>query len=141
MQVRILFQQDEQGSALILTLLILMVMSILIISALELLSTDLQIIDNHLRDIQATYIADAGIEDAIYELTQNFNWSTGFTDKEFPSGSGSIYTVTVENNYPLVTITSTSTVSGIQRTIEAQVEVYGSTSPPYSVKVIYWKEL
>jgi Tfp pilus assembly protein PilX len=133
---------NEKGSALILTLLILMVMSILIVGGLELLTTDLRITDNHLHDIQATYIADAGIEDAIYQLSQDASWSTGFTDQEFPSGSGNLYTVTVlDNSYPLVTIKSTSTVSGVQCNIEAQVEIYGAPNPPYSIRIIYWKEL
>ncbi|MFQ6044171.1 MAG: PilX N-terminal domain-containing pilus assembly protein [Candidatus Poribacteria bacterium] len=141
MYTKLFIKQNEQGSVLVLVLLILMVMSVLIIGALDLLTTDLKIIGNHLHDIQATYIADAGIEDAICELRQDVYWSVGFVNKEFPSGSGNIYTVTVDNSsYPLVTITSTSNVSGFQRTIEAQLEIDDSLTPPY-VKVIYWKEL
>jgi hypothetical protein len=141
MRVKISVKQDEQGSVLILALLVLLVMSILIIGSLELLTTDLKIMDNHLNDIQATYIADSGIEDAIYELRQDVYWSGGFVDKEFPSGSGHTYTVTIDNSsYPLVTITSTSTILGSQRTIEAQVEIDAASAPP-DVRVIYWKEI
>lgn len=122
-----------------LALIVMSVLSLLAISSFELLTASIQIIANHRHDLQAMYIADAGIEDAIDHLRDDPGWSAGL-DVEFPTGSGNTYTVSIDNSgYPIIVITSTGTIQNFQRTLEAEVEVIGSSSP-YSVVMTYWKE-
>lgn len=117
-------------------------MSVLYIGYLQLLSTELQITRNHSYSEQALYVADAGIESAIMTLRSNCYWSAGFTNQACPSGSGNTYTVTVVNNYPVVVLTSSSSVGGkYSRRIVARVIVSGPTlSTPYPVRIDYWEE-
>ena len=133
--------RDSRGATLIIALIVMGVLSILTIGSLQMLTANIQISNNHIKDMQALYIADAGIEDAIDRLRDDPNWDAGLTDVEFPPGSGNTYTVTIDNSgYPSVIITSTGKVSDFQRTLEAQIDISGS-SAPYSVTTVYWKEL
>jgi len=118
-------KKQESGVALIISLFVLFLTSVLIVAFLESLTTDLQITKNHSSELEATYIAEAGVEDALYELKQDSSWNAGFTDKLFPEDSSSSYTVTIDDSsYPEITITSTATLaSGYQRTLSATVEV------------------
>ena len=125
------------------TVFAIALMSTLVIGALHLTTTDLQIARNHQYDEEALYIAEAGIEDAIQELRSDISWDIGFSNKEYPSGSGNTYTVAVQNDYPTVVLTSTSTVrTSYSRQIEVQVYITGPpAASPYPVRLDYWKEL
>jgi Tfp pilus assembly protein PilX len=132
--------KGQHGAALVIALIVMTMLSMLAIGSLEMLTLNIQIASNHMHDLQALYIADAGMEDAIMELRSDSSWDTGFTDKEFPVGSGNTYTVTIDNSdSPSIVITSTGIVSDFQRSLEAQVEITGA-SAPYTVEMAYWKE-
>ncbi len=119
----------------------LVAFSVLLVGALLRSQTsDLQISRNHISSMKALFVADAGVEDAIAELRDDYTWNTGFTGKVFPSGSTSSYTVEVTNNQPTVEILSTGMVNGYVRKIQVELTV-GDSSSPYSIRVIYWKEL
>ena len=90
-----------------------------------------------IRDLQASIIADAGVETAIFELRQDNAYSGTGGDVEFPSGSGNTYNVTVAGD----TITSIGTIdSSFSRTLEVTFALCGS-SAPYLVMINTWKEL
>ncbi len=133
---------SERGAVLLLTVFALAILSVLVAALLEITTTDLEIIRNHLCSTKALYIADAGIANALYELRQDYNWSAGWPGGvTFPEGSSGSYTVTVTNNYPSVTIVSAGKWGGFERKAEVEVAVSGPPqSPPYPVRVIYWKE-
>lgn len=136
---------NQKGALLLLTAFIILLMSILVIGYLEVATTETEIMRNHKLSTRALYIAEAGIEDAIYTLRQagNHHWTTGFTDKIFPTGSTSSYTVTIDNSsYPSIVIISTGTVSSTyQRQIEVEITISGPpTSAPYPITITYWKE-
>ena len=118
-------KKRESGVALIISLFVLFLSSVLVVAFLDSLTTDMQITKNQSSMIEATYIAEAGIEDALYELKQDSGWDVGFTEKTFPDGSGSVYTVTIDNSsYPQISITSTAVLeAGFQRTMTATVEI------------------
>jgi len=103
------------------------------------LTSDLRIVKNHLYSSKALYVADAGIEEAIAALRSDYAWDIGFTQKAFPAGSSSHYTVTVANTHPVVVLTSTGVSVGFERTVEAKL-IVAETSAPYPVRVLYWKE-
>ena len=132
--------EEPRGAALIIALIVMALLSLLIVCLLEMLAINVQITGNHSRDIQALYIAEAGVEDAIDRLRDDPSWDAGLTDIEFPAGSGNTYTVSIDNSgSPSIIIASNGTVSNFQRALEVQIEVTGS-SPPYSVSTTYWKE-
>jgi Tfp pilus assembly protein PilX len=129
----------KKGVALLLALFTLVLASLLAISFMDLTTTDLQITDNLYRKNQALYLADAGVEYAIYQLRNDKNWNKTKKPIDLPSGSGNTYSVTYSSTSG--TITSVGALnSGPQVTLEAKVSVSGSKSP-YTVKTIYWREL
>ena len=132
--------EEQRGAALVVALIVMSVLALLTISSLDMLTLNVQLGGNHERELKASYMADAGVEDAIDRLRDDSSWDAGLTDVEFPAGSGNTYTVTIDNSEsPLIVITSTGTVPNLQRSLEVQVKITGSSSP-YSATVMYWKE-
>lgn len=131
---------NRKGAVLVMTVFIIAFCAILITAYLQISTTDLQIVRNQQYSTRALYIAEAGVEDAIYELRQDNTWAAGFTAKAF---AGDTYTVTVANNDPTVVIDSTSTVDGsFQRHIQVQLTISGPPQAiPYPIVANYWKEL
>lgn len=138
--------KNQEGVALLMAIFALFFITLLIVAFLDITTIDLQIVKNQTTSLKALYIADAGIEDAIYELRQVKEWDDGFTDKPFNDGS---YTVTVVvdqdiGEFYIKILTSTGTVSSgtttAQRTIEAQTLVTGRTPGDYKVRISSWKE-
>ena len=108
--------QSESGAALLLTLILMLVLSLLTVSLYELLQTSTQITGNHRLDLQTTYIADAGAEAAINELRDDPSWNTGFSATSFGGGT---YEVTVINpGSGDVEIQSTGTLFGFERKLK-----------------------
>lgn len=132
--------RSRAGSVLVVVIFLIAFSALLVGGLLHALTSDLQIVNNHLTSTKALYVADAGIEDAIEALRADYTWDTGFAQKEFPAGSGSHYTVVVANTHPTVVVTSTGVVAGFQRTVEVEISM-SETSAPYPVRAVYWKEL
>lgn len=128
--------KNRRGAILLMTVFIIALGAILIIGFLQLSLADLQIVRNHHYSLRALYIAEAGVEDAMYELTQDKNWNDGFTNKAF---AGETYTVTITAiDSKTKVIDSAGTVDGsFQRHLEVQVSISGSDPPV----IDYWKEL
>jgi Tfp pilus assembly protein PilX len=126
--------ENQQGVALIIALIVMTTLSVLVIASLEMLTTNVQISTNHTHELQALYVAEAGVEDAISELRADSGWNAGFTDKEFPTGTGNSYTVSVTGTSPKV-IRSTGTVGDFQKTLQVQVAVNST-----SVRIESWEE-
>jgi len=70
---------DKQGFVLILTMLLISLMSVLTITTFELVTSTTRITGNHKTYLQSLYVADAGVEHALYVLsktvTTDFDWS------------------------------------------------------------------
>jgi len=132
--------EEQRGVALVVALIVMAVLALLTISSLDMLTLNVQLAGNHERELKASYIADAGVEDAIDRLRDDSGWDAGLTDVEFPAGSGNTYTVTIDNSKSrLIIIASTGTVPNLQRSVEVQVKITGSSSP-YLATIMYWKE-
>lgn len=129
-------KEKQDGIALILALFTLLFLSLLVVVTLDMSTTDQQIVTNQIKDMQATYIADAGIENSVYQLRQNSSYTGTGGAVEFPIGSGNTYNVTVSGGD---TIISTGTVGTFTRKLEAKYSLSGS-SAPYTVRIIRWKE-
>ena len=126
----------SKGIALVLALFVLLFLSLLVVVSLDMSTTDQQIATNQIRDMQATYIADAGVEWAVYQLRQDDTYSGTGSPVEFPAGSGYTYNVSVSGGD---TISSVGTVGVFTRTLQAEYSLSG-TSSPYTVKITTWKE-
>lgn len=130
--------QNKKGIALILALFTLLFVSLLVVAFLDMATIDQQITTNQIRDLQASFIADAGVETAIYELKaqeEEGDYSGTGGDVEFPSGSGNTYNVSVSDS----TITSIGTIGDFSHTIEVDFSLTGGSSP-YTVMIDTWKE-
>ena len=115
--------QSESGAALLLTLILMLVFSLLTVSLYELLQTSIQITGNHRLDLRTTYIADAGAEAAINELRIDPEWAGPISVTPFAGGA---YEVVVVSNDPGpgdVEILSTGTISGFQRRLRVIINV------------------
>jgi len=108
--------------AVLLLLLFLMAVSVpLVCVLLEAQTTQVRVTHNVVGDVTALYVAEAGVHDAISQLLLSGTWRTGFTNKEFPTGLGHTYTVTLVDDPPgKITIASTSkTADGYSKTVTA----------------------
>jgi Tfp pilus assembly protein PilX len=92
---------------------------------------ELQLMNNQLRFAEAMCTAEAGLNDAFYQIRTNSSWTTGFTNKVFNGGT---YSVTVSGSLPNRTITSTATTSqGYISRVAADVTV--GASSPYIIRI------
>ena len=109
----------RRGIALIIALFTLLFMSLLTVLFLDITGIDQQITTNYVRTMQADFLADAGIETAVYELTEDAAYNGTGGEVEFPAGSGNTYNVSISGN----TITSVGTAKGFSSTLEADFTI------------------
>jgi len=132
--------KNEKGVALILALMLMTALSLLTVNSFEMLSSSIRIAANHKDDLQALYVAEAGIEDGVQRMR-----STGGCSDFTGSVGGYQYTVTVTTvGTNLLKFLSVGNSGNFPRTLEAEVKVVGTPEYPdpdnYSVAVMYWKE-
>ena len=85
---------------------------------------------NQIYAAEALAIAEAGLNDAFYELRNDKDWAAGFTDKSF---AGGMYTVVVTGTYPTIGLKSTGTsAQGYVAIVELDATIGGSF--PYRVR-------
>ena len=138
--------RNESGAAMLLSIMLMVVLSLLTITLFELLTASTQIIGNHRLEIRTLYIADAGVEAAINELRDNPDWVDGI-DPAVPFADGT-YEVLVASNtegsnpaiWREAVIIATGTVSDFTRTIEVHVKIIriGATEN-FTVATTEWK--
>jgi len=142
----IVIMKNDKGIALILTLFSLLFISLLIVAFLDTITIDQQIATNQIKDMQASFFADAGIEYAIYKLKNDNSYDTDSNENGdvYPNdddydtdnlGAGS-YKVGIPTGTLPKTIISTGTMGTFNRSLE--VIIYGSGS---SVRIESWNEL
>jgi Tfp pilus assembly protein PilX len=121
----------KKGSVILIAVFAIALLATLVIGILQMNTEEIQLMTNHINAAEAQAVAEAGLNDAFYELRNDSSWTTGFTDKSFASGS---YTVTVSGTLPNLTLESTGTSdqSYVSR-VEADVTV-GQNSP-YIIRI------
>jgi hypothetical protein len=121
-------RRTRRASVLVLVVFVVAVISAVTIGMLEIITEEVQLMQNYVYAAQARATAEAGLSDALKELRQDVSWDGGFVDKPFNGGS---YTVTIDGS----TIQSTgTTASGFVATVEADVTV-SLGGPPHAVIV------
>lgn len=129
----------KKAQALLLAIFSLILISLLVTAFLQVTTTDLQIIANHLAKNRALYIADAGIEYAIAQLRTDNNWKKTPHPIELPAGSGNTYDVTYTELSGKIN-SKARLAAGKEISLEAKVSINSGT-PVNNVKIIYWREL
>ena len=115
-----------RGAALLVTIFAMIIVSSMVVLALEVITTDMSITRNTLSLREALYVADAGVQHALAKLREDRTvaWRDGFPEPgvEFPPGSGWRYVVTVaDGGAGEVIVTSTGTVGGMSKTVRATI--------------------
>ena len=76
---------NEKGIALILALFSLAFVALLVVVFVDTVTIDQQIVTNQVKDTQAMFLADAGVEYAVYKLKDDITYDTD------GDGDGSVY--------------------------------------------------
>ena len=118
----------QSGSVMMMTVFVIALLSTLVITILDLNSTDIQIMQTQVHAVEALMTAEAGLENALAQLRLDATWNDGFTNKAFNGGA---YSVEVDNEE----ITSVSTSDqGFTANVVATVTI-STAGPPYTVRV------
>ena len=118
--------QKNRGSVLIIAVFAISLFAAVVAGILQINTEDIQVMQNQVNAVKASCAAEAGLNDAFYELRQDTSWSAGFSSKSFGDGS---YSVVVGGTAPNLTIESVGVSSeNFVSRIEADVTV-GATSP------------
>ncbi len=113
---------NNRGGALIITLALMAMLTVVAIMALNRSTTDVELSYNQLHDEKAFYTAEAGIERARAILEDDRAWDSGFANEILGSGS---YTVTVINSITVpalddtILVRATGTYDGAETSVEA----------------------
>lgn len=121
------------------TLFMSLIMAALVIGLLNVTAIDLNLVKNHMCSLQAYYIAEAGVADAINQMRQNGPLTDTQWEEFFPPATPSKYNVSVSQSSTLINCTGLAATSNFSSVLEVQVSVTGS-STPYDVSIEQWKE-
>ncbi|MBN2466655.1 MAG: hypothetical protein JXD19_00770 [Deltaproteobacteria bacterium] len=129
---------NNNGIALVTVILFVMVLSLCWFTFSELIGREGDLIQNEMQSSRALYLAEAGIQQALGGLSQDWDWKS-WPDNRFPNGSlgssgtaytwtgtvgesGQNYTVSIRDDGLVQSrIVSTGTVGAIQRTVEVEL--------------------
>ena len=122
---------ENNGSAMLMVVFAIALLSVLVAGMLQMNTEEIQLMQNQIYAAQALATAEAGLNDALAEIRADSSWTTGFIDKAF---NGGLYTVTVTEALPNLTISSRGTSSqGFVARVEADTTI-GSSSP-YVIRI------
>lgn len=113
-----------RGAALLVCIFVMLMISSLVVFALDIQTTEMALARNTLDLSKALYLADGGLQHALGMLRADRTWRTGFPSPgvEYPAGSGNFYVVTVvDGGGGEVIVTSTGSSSGLSKTVRATI--------------------
>ncbi|MEW5796187.1 MAG: hypothetical protein AB1772_07475 [Candidatus Zixiibacteriota bacterium] len=120
--------RSNSGSALLVVLALMLLVSAVGIITIDTANTDIELSYNQLHEDQAFYVAEAGAKQALWAINDSNAWRDGYAEKSFGSG---VYSVTLTDSlvdtllFDTVIIRSTGEVQGSRTTIElTTVPVY-----------------
>jgi hypothetical protein len=119
----------RKGSALLMAIFIVALLSVIVMGILEMTTSDIQIMQNHVEAAQARMCAEAGLNEAVYELRLDADWDEGFEDKAFNGGTYTVPKIKKDN------IESTGTTAkGFTCIVSAEFTAL-SSSPPHTIRL------
>ena len=99
----------------------------LVMGMLQINTEEIQLMENQINAAHALATAEAGLNDAFYEIRDDATWYKGFKNKSF---NGGLYNVTVDGG----TITSIgTTAAGFVAKVEAEIITAGGW--PYVIRI------
>ena len=113
----------------IMAIFVIALLSALVSGMLQINTEEIMLMQNHVNASKALAVAEAGLNDAFAEISQDSAWKAGFKNKAFSSHS---YTVNVSKS-PL-TVESTGTLAqGFVAKIAAEIVV--SSGNPNTISI------
>ncbi|SMB94739.1 hypothetical protein SAMN00017405_0264 [Desulfonispora thiosulfatigenes DSM 11270] len=132
--------KDEQGSALVFSLFILIMLGIWGGATLTLSTNEYYISNNSLKGIQSYYLAEAGLEEALVNIKNNPTSFENYTNTLETGNYKVTYEQNSENN--IVKITSLGQAKEGKKELNAKVEINKTLTEEneavYEVKLIDW---
>ena len=116
-------RHEKKSIALILAMFAMLFVALLVTAFLDMATIDQQITTNTIRGLQAQYLADAGVETAVYNLRNNTNYNG--TSGIINHTSGCNYSFTVDNTSDK--IDSTGQAWGFSCNVSANYTKSGNT--------------
>jgi len=121
----------KNGSVFLMVVFVIALLSSIVMGMLQMNTEEIQLMRNQIYTAQALAVAEAGLNDALYQIRTNPSWTTGFSNKAF---NGDSYTVAVTGTLPNRTITSTgATTQGFVSRVAANVTV--SPVGPHMIRI------
>ena len=147
--------RDDRGAALLLSITLMVLFSLLTLNMFEMLTTTSQITGNHRHDLRSIYSADAGAEDAVNQLRIDPTLADGGEGHEYSfTGtltSGGTYNVVIEDvavSSPVFHrekhVRSVGTFDSVTRVLQTHLGIIRTQdggSDVYSVVTRSWKLL
>ncbi len=118
--------RNARGAALIVCIFAMVIVSSMVVLALDVATTEMSITRNTMDLSKALYVADSGVQHALAMLRSDRTWRDGFPSPgvEFPPGSGSGYIVAVADGAGgEVIVTATGTAGSLSKTVRATITV------------------
>lgn len=127
------YMKKDNGSALLITIFIIALMSALVMGMLQMNTEEILLMGNHIYASQAVATAEAGLNDAFAEIRTDDEWTGPITNEPFNGGS---YDVTVTGTLPNLTIVSLGTTSkGFVAKAEADVTIDTAGSGDHAIRI------
>jgi hypothetical protein len=118
--------RTRRGSALIITLGVLLMLSLLSLTLVDTAQQDMNISFNQVNSEQAFYVAEAGAKRALTELALDTTWRTGFASETFEDGA---YWVAVIDSTTQPALAETLLVRSTGRIDRASAQVEAWLTP------------
>jgi len=114
----------RRGAALLVCIFVVALTATIVVSMLEIETTEMAASRNTVYYEQALYAAGAAAHHALAELAADPSWRAGIATTEFPAGSGNTYSATIVNGVSgQVVITAVGTASGVTRRLQVTVQL------------------
>ena len=134
---------NRRGVALVLVIFAIAFIAVLAVAMLDEATLDLAIVRNHQSGLKALYAAQAGVAEAIVALRQDHETANPVGGTlNLPGGTTATYAALIDNNEPVVTVTSTGQAEGFTRIVTARLIVGqpDACQAPFPVRIIWWRE-
>ncbi|MEW5923093.1 MAG: hypothetical protein AB1746_03815, partial [Candidatus Zixiibacteriota bacterium] len=128
------YHGNESGSALLISLLLIGMLSLLTIMTIRLSNTDIDLSYNQINTDKTFYIAEAGAKRAIAQLNSDPTWTAGYYNVPFNNGS---FTVQITDSSTNAALLDTVIITSSGWTINAQAKVEMAVVPQYNTPFKY----
>ncbi len=131
-------KQRNRGVVLLVVVFVIALLAVTVIGILQINTEEIQLIDSQVRAAQTLAIAEAGLNDALYQLRRDRNW-TGDTRGKTANFANGSYTIRANSGLAGSDITSIATLkpplAAFRAEIRALVTIQNAVQPPYIIRI------